>query len=919
MLKIYKASAGSGKTHRLTQEYLNLLFQSEQSFRHILAVTFTNKATEEMKHRIIQELDNLAQDPKHPRQEQARRLLVEILNDYTAFQVSTIDRFFQRVMRSFARELGQAANYNIELDQQRVLSEAVDEMMNNLEGEEELLDWLITLSVENIERGASWDATAKIKEMGNRLFSEEYKLKSREMEACLRDKPSIRKYREALEQLHDQLSELEQQDPNSLTEDQRKDMITASVILMNINVIALFADIREHLYRYCRENNLVLLSETNYFLNRLIGQDDTPFVYEKIGTRIRHYMLDEFQDTSTLQWKNFSPLLKDSLDNHQDNLVVGDVKQCIYRWRNSDWQLLNHKIQASLDSSMYQEYPIRENWRSAEVIVHFNNAFFSKAAEAVQQVYNKERGYDLLDTSPKASLIRQIFADVKQEVVSKNAGFGRVSLQFVDRERVADKDWKAAVLQRLPEIIEEILGRGFHLRDITLLVRKNKEGSLLAAHLLGQGYRVVTEESLTLSSSEAVLGLVGRLKQLSDQGSLPEDVSLYALCERLVRELSPDEHRESIFIRTFLDAVLEFTMGYHGGNIKELLTWWDETGCNRCVQAPEGEDALRILTVHKSKGLDAKILILPFLDELFSPRGNMGTYLWVTPQKAPFNMLPILPLPYNADLKNSWFSEDYWKERQYYLVDLLNVAYVAFTRAKEEMIILSAQPKIKKKGDYSINSLSNLLYSHYDRAFLPLEADDRWKVLEIGQGRIVQPQQASEENQRLKEEAVFRSIPIGNRLQLSLQGADFFSGDSDRTRGVVMHKILSRVEKATELSKSIHIAVMDGELAQADVEAVTHELRQALERVRDQHWFDGTYQTYNEMTILDQQGQLVCPDRVMVKDKQAIVLDYKFGHVESGEYVKQVRRYLEKVSQMGWNVKGYLWYVSLNKVILIEK
>lgn len=919
MLKIYKASAGSGKTYRLTQEYLNLLFASERAYRHILAVTFTNKATEEMKQRILEELDKLARKVGDPRQPEAERLLVAILNDYTAFQVSTIDRFFQRVMRAFARELGQATNYNVELDQQRVLSEAIDEMMSGLEGQDELLQWLISLSVENIENGESWDATGKLKEMGRRLFSEEYKLKSREMDSLLRNKPSMEEFRRRLQDLVTRLGKKQEDEPDSLTDEENKDLVSARLLLPNIYTIALFSDIREHLLAYCRENNLVLLSETNDFLNRLIGQDDTPFVYEKIGTRIRHYMLDEFQDTSTMQWLNFRPLLKDSMDNGWDNLVVGDVKQCIYRWRNSDWQLLNHKLQETFWESPMKVVPMIDNWRSAEHIVTFNNTFFRRAADAVQQVYNKERGYDALSKLPDAQLIARIFSDVRQEVVPKHQGTGRVSLQFVDTRQLKDNtDWKQAVMQRLPVIIGDLLERGYRQRDITLLVRKNKEGAMLASALLDAGFRVVTEESLSLSASTAVLALISRLKSLYDQGNLPNDLSLYALCERLVRELPEEQRREQIFIRTFMDAVLEFSMGYSGGNVKELLTWWDEGGASLCVTAPEGEDALRIMTVHKAKGLDATVVILPFLDDPFSPKGRQQTYLWATPKREPFSYLPILPLLYKSELKNSWFAEEYWQERLYYLVDLLNVAYVAFTRAKQEMIICGAQPKIKKNGTYSVLSLSNLLYDHYSQDF-PKDVPGPWKVLEIGcqPAQAIRPQEQEGGQERQPDEAMFRSVPIGDRLHLALKGADFFSEDSERTRGVVLHSILSRIQVENQLPDSIHQAVLDGDLAQDQTQPTFQYLQQALETVRERHWFDGTYTNYNELSILDADGELSCPDRVMVRGVDAIVLDYKFGHFQRSEYRDQVRRYMDKVAQMGWKVSGYLWYVSLGEIVKI--
>lgn len=929
MLNIYKASAGSGKTHRLTWEYIRLLFlaalgdgyrpASDSPHRQILAVTFTNKATDEMKQRILSELDGICGGKSGPETDRLREaagldgvrlrelagtLLVRILNDYSAFNISTIDRFFQRILRAFARELGQSCNYNVELDQDAVLAESVDALMDSLEDRPDLLEWMIGLALENIENGQSWDATKKLTDMGRRLFTEEYKAAASELEARLNDKVSMKRFRDRLQTLLDGYADLDDKAVRELDESERRDLESARILLPDIYTVALFADIRDRIRDYCRENEVVLLSETADFLNRIIGDADAPFLYEKIGTRIRHYMLDEFQDTSALQWRNFEPLLRESLAAGNENLLVGDVKQCIYRWRNSDWSLLNGEVERRFAGQCRVE-TLETNWRSGGGIVRFNNDFFCEAARTVQRRYDG-------DSDTDGGVIKAIFRDVRQRTPPGRERQGRVSLQFVDRSRLSDKDWKAAVLERLPGIIRELTGRGYRLDDITLLVRRNTEGSQVSHALMEAGFQVVTEESLSLSSSQAVLAVVGRLEEVFEQGTFLPGESLYALCERLVRELEPAALQEQVFLRTFLDGVSEYGLR-QGPDLKGLLAWWNESGKDRSVAVPDGENALHVMTIHKAKGLAARVVILPFFEEPFAARGGFHRqYIWARTDREPFRELPLVPLLYGKPLRDSWFAEHYWRENLYSLVDGLNVSYVAFTRARDEMIVCAARPKVLKKGNYSVNGLSDELFRQYEKELLAADDGSPWFVYETGErGRLPEQPPLPPAPACFREDGAFRSVPLDGRLQLTLKGEAFFDRSSQRSRGVVLHEILSRVERKEDLAESVREAVRAGDLSAAEAEAAAEWLAGRLDSVADRHWFDGTWTYRNECTLLDRDGSLLRPDRILFREGEAQVIDYKFGSERRPEHRKQVAGYTERVRAMGYRTEGYLWYVEL--------
>lgn len=1041
MLEICKASAGSGKTYKLTGDYIVKLFRNgeKDGYKHILAVTFTNKATDEMKQRILEKLHSLATTSERDTifdnimaigelqwmgpdrrekyiRESAGKMLIEILNDYSQFNVSTIDKFFQQTMRSFARELGHFASYNVELDTDSVLSETLDLMMDSLSENQELLDWMIKMSVESIEGGEGWNPLPRLKNLGAQLFRETLKLKQRALGAGIADKDTIEKYREKVGKMvymfeqkskrigeegcriindmglspdsftggsrspfkhFDKWADGEIKEPTDTfvklrgdvekwyaksAKDSLKNSIigaynaglgdlveeavglytndiveynTAKVISKNLFTLGILGDIYEVFQAYCREKNIVLLSETNDVLNRIIDGSDTPFVYEKMGMWLDHYLIDEFQDTSQMQWNNILPLVKDSADKGLDNLIVGDVKQSIYRWRNSDWSLLNERIYKDFKGYDLKDGQLSTNRRSLEEVVTFNNAFFKQCAIILQSEYNVHVGEKdnklitgIYEGDPSS---KDYFC---QEVLESKMGEGHVKVSFVSKD--GDRDWKEVNLDRLVEDIRQLRENGWSYKDMAVLVRTNKEGSMVAESLLAAGYKIVSDDSLIISTSASVRKIVTALKYIS----APEDPlvkfvfdgaeistqekTLYNICEDIARHMPAADLLEGAFIQAFMDSVLDY-VSVNGSDVEGFLKWWDEVGRKRSISAPEGDEAIRIITIHKSKGLGFEVVLVPFFDEpLYDAKiEDRGKILWCTPKMAPFDEIKILPIASSSKLLNTIFAEDYKEEVLYSYIDKINVAYVAFTRAKSELLVYPKLPDFKKDGSYDVKSMADVLYSYCGEE---LEYEDGDWVTSPSYGStadvtVVIPDTDCEStviHDPVSASDTYHSVPIGDRLQLALRGGDFFSPESSRGRGVVMHDILAKIATADDLDKAVDEAVSEGLLSSDDRAEIKTELHNRLDSVASRHWFDGTCEFRNEIEIILPGGDFRRPDRVMVCGDRAIVVDYKFGQLKKSSYIRQVQQYMSYLTQMGYTtVEGYVWYLEDNEIVQV--
>ncbi len=1074
MLTVYRASAGAGKTHKLTGEYLTLLFTGPGAFRRILAVTFTNKATDEMKTRIVDELYNLASGRKSDYVEllkstysltevqvrkQAAKILIDILHDYSAFNISTIDRFFQQTMRAFTREIGLQGGYGIEMDQEQVLTTAVDNMLADLDkpGNKELLGWLIRFAEEKIESGGEWNLRRDIMALGREVFKESYKAFSDRVGQDIADKRVLEDYKNGLykiiravefeakslgeEALHimdehavkptdfkggsrsplclfECLAQGEMKEPSATfiglagkvenyytkttpvgmreilmatVEDGLNDCVlgviylfdhlkayyTAKEIVRYYYALGILTDVSRQIAAYREEKNVMLIADTTELLSKVIEGSDAPFIYEKTGTHVDHYMIDEFQDTSGMQWNNFRPLIEESLAHSRDNLIVGDVKQSIYRFRNSDWKLLDEQVQADFSPEEIHEETLKDNWRSCRNIVEFNNALFTTLPGVLQAVYNEALSVSSLSEEQRAAFFTKImsaydksFQQVPPPFMQKD---GHVRIEFLSGDN--EKDWKEEALGRLPGVLEKLQDNGYALKDIAILVRTNQEGAQVADTLLAYkeehpsnryNYDIISDEALFVSGSTAVRFMVSLLRYLKnpedrtneqialysyqvlkgrfgvETPAFPPEVvsvlqilsrqSLYEITEGLFRLFADDfPENEQVFVQAFLDMVSEYTQK-ESADLNRFLKWWDETGCRKTIATPDGQNAIRILTVHKSKGLGFKVVIIPFGDWEIDHKPTKPVILWCHPEEKPFDRLHLVPVRYGQSLGKTIFAGDYFKERLHAFIDNLNTLYVAFTRSKDELIVFSPRPKKMKEATGEVEKISTLTDALWaglrtdmpdtregeKLISLPAAFDTGTGVFELGDWWHPV---AKEENGDIQEIGMARlsSISPDDRLQLRLHGKGYFFDNARRKHGALMHEVLSRIRTRKDIPQSVERYHQEGVIDKEEAIALVARLEKLLNLPEAASWYDGTARVLNEVDILFGKGLSKRPDRVMITGNRVVVVDYKFGEHADQRYHSQVRNYLKLIRQMGYDeVEGFLWYVELNKIEAVK-
>lgn len=1069
MLYVYRASAGSGKTHLLTGFYLKLLFRRDlapattgraASFKEILAVTFTNKATAEMKSRIIDELDTLAHTPAespfyddvNPHGEEseeairrrAAAVMQSLLNDYTDFNVSTIDSFFQRIVRTFARDLDLQGNYDIELDAGKILEIAVNNFLAHLDtdGNRALFEWMLDFSRSRIGEGGSWDFKRDLLALARVLTSEDYRTHADDIQRFTSDKAALASYAAAMQRkVHDFRTALrrigasgqsalaaaeliaedfagksnnpmhdfakwangEEKTPTKtfrawvsdesrwfvkssplrghlaaatvealkaamseavrLWDEDYCSYATASVILRNIYQLGILADIDREMREYCAEEGIMLLSGTNELLHRLIDSDNSPFIYEKTGTRIAHFMIDEFQDTSGMQWDNFKPLLSNSLADGNLNLIVGDVKQSIYRWRGSDWGLLHAGLNDYEPAARRDDNAtLRTNWRSLPEVVRFNNEFFPVAALALETALNetaREARHDLT----------AIYADVAQQLPPQRTTgpAGMVQVEFMEGDVVSKQE--AYVVRRLPEIIIDIERQGYAARDIAILARTKDHCALAAETLLrykaanpGSPWclDVISGEALRLSARSSVQTLIALLRHINNPRSeilravavtgfhrlsgctageaiaryaLSPDLHpslrdlasrpLYEMVEELISLLPPLDAGETPFLDAFRDLVLEFAHS-KTPHLPAFLDWWDESGDSSSISMPEGQNAIRVMTIHQAKGLGMPVVIIPFASWGMDIQSRNSDILWCRPDDGDFARDGlVLPINVNKKMADTIFHKEYEAERLRVMIDNLNVAYVAFTRAKEVLYLL-VPPASSRNG----LSLSKLL-ADYVGASTGTQTFGSWP-------RVANPPaDISDADARRRipaADAMTPSSPVGAasttstgrglRLpRLSLRKSRRQDTDERIRRGNLIHAALSAVttaaDAATRIDRLYDSGATDETLvSREEMKTLVADLLASPE-ARD--WFAPRLRVLNEHPILSPDGSNQRPDRVVIRpDGTAIVVDYKTGAPHPA-YRTQVKSYVRALADMGFTtVEGYLWYIESGRIERID-
>ena len=1052
-LLVYKASAGSGKTFTLAVEYIKLLIFNPRAYRQILAVTFTNKATAEMKERILSQLYGIQIGDKDSEaylnrikeetgkteqeiREAAGIALSYMLHDYSRFRVETIDSFFQSVMRNLARELELSPNLNIELNNTEVLSDAVDSMIEKLGPTSPVLAWLLDYINERIADDKRWNVSDEVKSFGRNIFDEGYIEKGEGLRQRLRNPDTIKEYRKQLKALETEI--LEQMkgfydqfegelDGHALTADDLKngsrgigsyfrklnngilgnDIRNATVekcledaknwatktspryadiinlansslmqiledaeklrsknnLLLNscrlslqhLNKVQLLANIDEEVRQLNHDNNRFLLSDTNALLHQLVKDGDSSFVFEKIGTTIRNVMIDEFQDTSRMQWDNFRLLLLEGLSQGADSLIVGDVKQSIYRWRNGDWGILNG-LKTNIEAFPVKVKTLTTNRRSAANIIHFNNEVFTAACEVLNNIYKEEQKKECKE-------LKEAYNDVCQETY-KDPGKGYVKVEFLSDTE--DMTYMENTLYHLGEEVELLVAQGVQLKDIAILVRKNRSIPLIADYFdKNTSYKIVSDEAFRLDASLAVCMIMDSLRYLSQPGNriakaqlaaayqnevlhkgidlntlllneiddyLPFDfikeaeqlrlMPLYELMEKLFNlfQMSCIKQQDA-YLCAFFDAVTEYLQS-NSSELSAFITYWEEKLGSKTI--PSGEvEGIRILSIHKSKGLEYHTVLLPFCDWKMENE-TYNHLVWCAPRQAPFSDLDIVPINYSTAMQQSIYREEFLNERLQLWVDNLNLLYVAFTRAKKNLIIYG---KAEQKGTVS-ELLGNALSDMTGKSYATGE-----EIYELGTLYLSSHEEEKQVSGN-KLLTVARRLPIhletletNIEFKQSNRSAEFIRGEEETEdkyirQGQLLHNLFSVIRTTDDVPPAIERLRFEGIIESAQQEEQIRKLTEwALRHPLVKEWYSGRWELYNECAIIYREKgvlQTRRPDRVMMKDGEVIVVDFKFGKKRKA-YNKQVKEYMDLLSDMGYeHIRGYLWYVFNNELEEIE-
>ena len=1053
--QILSASAGSGKTYQLAYKYVRDVIEQPEMYRAILAVTFTNKATEEMKSRILREIHTLASGMESPYmsslceelgmndamiRKQAMRARTLILHDYSRFSVLTIDKFFQRIIRAFIKELGIDLNYNIELDPTQLLSRGADNLIEDITSKEKLRKWMLEFAEDRLNNGDKWDMRGDLRSLGKEIFKEGSRERTKMRQSKEELDKIVTRAKERAKTLNDKIIALGERaeeiiashnlEPDSFkggsrsfvfkllkyakgdisaptatmlkaTEDitewygkgaganvcdaatelmpilqdickvypkAEKAANTAALLNDNYRSFALLADLAEHIDTICGEENLMILSETKHILSTFVDDSNAPFIYEKVGNRFERFMIDEFQDTSVREWNNILPLLQNAMaaSDKCSVLIVGDVKQSIYRWRGGDWRLLQEVAQRDLGPENVALRPLKENYRSLEKVIMFNNKMMSGVVELDNKYLN-----DILDNALSnkdiskelhASLyniMESAYTNHEQTVGRKNSDEGYAELMLYDSTLIDSP---------FIELIEDAISRGYKYRDILILVRGANDSRKVADLLFkykeerfgsrGEiGFNIHTADALTIENCDVADFIIATLRltvNINDSvqrgvynrflGNRYDHTFSDEECEFLKRisHLSPLEAFEQIVMQyklyerkdriAYLQAIHEGIYSFSTSRIADIqryLTWWDEHGRNETLSVDMNDNTIEISTIHKAKGLERDVVIIPYCKWDTAPKASLQPIIWSQASGDDVASIGEFPVTYGSAMQNSLFTSDYYNELVMSHVDGINLLYVAMTRASKELyMVVPTRLNTKSKSSDAINNIVPLLAKAI-RSIVPngeiINGTDgvEREIYRYG----TKPGGASVASKRKEQGTITLSTYTSHTPEVKVRYPNHklaeegigFGSDACRL-GQHLHKVFECAKSIDEVNLKIEQMASQSLIASEEASRLKSAIEQAMQNEIVREWFTLDWDDIKSEAEIIMGKSTRRPDRVMIKQGRAVVVDYKFGDIKDPKHNKQVAEYMEILKQMELydKIEGYIWYITLDEVVKVN-
>ncbi|MCA0131192.1 UvrD-helicase domain-containing protein [Winogradskyella alexanderae] len=1029
---IYNASAGSGKTFTLTKSYLKILLSSKnpEYFKNLLAITFTNKAVGEMKDRIIQMLklfssiegleqhdsmfkticEELKISPKSLHHD-SKLILKHIIHNYGAFEVSTIDGFTHRIIRTFAQDLKLPVNFEVELDAKRLLTEAVDSLISKAGTDSALTKLLIDFAIEKAEEDKSWDISydfekissllinendsAALRSFENKTLDDFKQLKTKLIQEITNLEKALKKEAETtlnfIEECGLQFDDFSRKSlPNhfkNLSDSNisikfdlawQSDLLDAKALYPkrvtpeiatiidtiqphlaeaytntktlvfrlklkkglynNITPLSVLNAIQAELNTIKKEQNKLLISEFNSLISNEIKDQPTPFIYERLGEKYKHYFIDEFQDTSVMQWTNLIPLIDNALSASNGSLMlVGDAKQAIYRWRGGKVEqfieLYNRtsnpfQVDATIE-------PLETNYRSARAIVNFNNSFFN----FVSGTYLTQENY--------ASL----YNGSKQNTHNEKEGFVKISfVQSSDQ----DEDVTQLYIANVYETIQNCLNNGYELKDICVLVRKHKEGVLVSDFLSNNSIPITSSETLLIENSEKVVFLnnliklllqpenaqlqiealtyIAKIKDVSDKHlffkthfnknskktieNLSQigyglnintllEMPIYELIEELIRVFDLNETSDA-FLQYYLDFVLEFTQKQNS-DLSQFIDFFEQKKDKLSITTPQNLNAVNIMTIHKSKGLEFPVIIFPFAS--LNIYHEIEPRVWFPVDPKENNGFSQLLLNFNKDIEHfNEIGNTIYNEHQSQLeLDNINLLYVALTRAVERLYIVSKED-FTKSGEPNPKTYSGMFISYLKSIGQWNEASSSYEF-----GTI------NEKADSKKETTDFRSLHListrkeDHNLNIVTKSGLLWDTKQEKAieKGNIIHNLLSKIKTKDDVSFALDDMVTTGEISEDSVIALKSIAMEVINHEQIKHLFSNNYTIYNERELITNRGVQIRPDRLNINpNNEVIITDYKTGS-HKPSHTKQIQGYEAVLKEMKLTITNkYLVYIN---------